>query len=222
MSQTGCYHQVCTDRYLTCKPAKQSNGIKYDYQIRLIVVGDAATGKSTLVNRYFKDEKTMQQLDDSYQKQNLPRRKVLEKKQKKIHLQIVDTAGQERYRSLTSSYYLDSHGCLIVFDVTKENTFHSVFRWSQDLHEYAPNWVRAILVGTNCFSTKRKVSKERAENLASSIGLNYVEVSMQDNFNITEPFDKLIGTVIEYLEMKSMLYQLDEKRTITKGFCVIS
>ena len=92
MGQTGYYHQFSMGRYLTPRPPKMSDDRKYDYQIRLLLVGDAFTGKSTLVNRYVEDEKTIRRLDNSYQ--NIPKKKVLEKNQKKIFLQIVDTAGE--------------------------------------------------------------------------------------------------------------------------------
>lgn len=208
-------------RYLTPKPPKLSEEKKYDYQIRLLLAGDAATGKTTLVDQYVKDEKTVRRLDNNSIK-NQTKRKVLEKNQKKISLQIVDTAGQERYRSLTPSYYCQAHGCLIVFDLTKKNTFHNVYRWSQDIHEYAPSGIRIILVGTNCLSKKREVTRERAEKFATSIGLEYVEVSTEDKLNITEPFDKLIDMIIKDLEIKSALYRLQDKEDTNKDACVIS
>ena len=102
-----------------------------DYQLlKLLLMGDPDVGKSKLLLRFSDDTYT-----DSYISTIGVdfRIKTLEIEGKKIKLQMLDTAGQERFRTITSSYYRGAHGIIIVFSVTNQASFNNVKLWMQEI-----------------------------------------------------------------------------------------
>lgn len=103
-----------------------SNSMNYDYLFKVILIGDAACGKSSLMLRYVEDR-----FPESY---NCTigvdfKMKSLKAQDKIVKLQIWDTAGQERFRPITRSYYRGAHACIIVYDLAKRESFEHVNNW---------------------------------------------------------------------------------------------
>eukprot|EP01097_Dermamoeba_algensis_P006746 TRINITY_DN420_c0_g1_i4.p1 TRINITY_DN420_c0_g1~~TRINITY_DN420_c0_g1_i4.p1 ORF type:complete len:135 (-),score=16.19 TRINITY_DN420_c0_g1_i4:474-878(-) len=96
----------------------------YDYLIKLLLIGDSGVGKSCLLLRFS---------DDSFTPSFITtigidfKIRTIELDGKKIKLQIWDTAGQERFRTITTAYYRGAMGILLVYDVTDEKSFGSIF-----------------------------------------------------------------------------------------------
>ena len=136
---------------------------------------------------------------------------------RKIKLQIWDTAGQERFRTITNSYYRGAHAIVIVFDLTKRESYEHVQKWMSDINRYAKENVLKFLIGnkenitniqkiiyrnnnkekdqtqkvttqTNLINEK-KVSYEEARALASQMKATYFNVSAKRNENINEFFE---------------------------------
>ena len=108
---------------------------------------------------------------------------------KKIKLQIWDTAGEERFRTITTSYYKGAHTILIVFDITEKDSFDHVKNWVADIDKFAKQGVLRILVGNKCdLEKQRNVSKEEANELAEKLGIKYIETSAKDTINIETLF----------------------------------
>ena len=108
---------------------------------------------------------------------------------KKIKLQIWDTAGEERFRTITTSYYKGAHAILIVFDITEKDSFDHVKNWVADIDKFAKQGVLRILVGNKCdLEKQRNVSKEEANELAEKLGIKYIETSAKDTINIETLF----------------------------------
>ena len=63
--------------------------------------------------------------------------------------QVWDTAGQERYRAITTAYYRDAVGALIVYDITKEESYNNVVRWVKDVRNNTNNRDTSIILGSN-------------------------------------------------------------------------
>ncbi|XP_060069447.1 LOW QUALITY PROTEIN: ras-related protein Rab-26-like [Ylistrum balloti] len=125
----------------------------------------------------------------------------------KVKMTVCDTAGQERYRSLTSSYYRGTHGCLILFDVTKGHTFDSVQSWYNDLQAYctSPEMISTILVGNNCDAEEREVPREKAEKLAEHIGIPYMEVRSDNTHTVNGVFETLADMIIDKYKLHPSL-----------------
>jgi Ras-related protein Rab-2A len=104
-------------------------------------------------------------------------------------LQIWDTAGQESFRSITRSYYRGAAGTLLVFDVTRRDTFNNLTKWIDEANLNAGTDVTVILVANKCdLENKRVVTSEEGRRFAEQFGLLYVETSAKLATNVEESF----------------------------------
>ena len=101
----------------------------YDMIFKILIIGDAGVGKSNLLLRYVKNEFASDMRSTVGVEFGS---KMLKIDNYDIKAQIWDTAGQERYRAITSAYYKGAKGVLIVYDITKKNTFENVDKWLND------------------------------------------------------------------------------------------
>lgn len=100
-----------------------------------------------------------------------------------------DTAGQERFRTITTAYYRGAMGILLVYDITSEKSFDSIRNWIRNIEEHASADVERMLIGNKCdMNDKRQVSKERGEKLAIEYGMKFMETSAKLNENIENAF----------------------------------
>ena len=107
-----------------------------------------------------------------------------------------DTAGQERFKSLTMTFYKQSQGMMICFDLTKPKTFESVRRWVTAVEKNCEAGITTMLIGTKCDKTdERAVTTEEAEALAAEHNMMYFETSARSNINIQEAFAEMIDAV---------------------------
>ena len=108
-----------------------------------------------------------------------------------IKLQIWDTAGQESFRSITRSYYRGAAGALLVYDITRRETFHHLSAWLEDAREHAnPNMTVMLIGNKSDLASKRAVSFEEGQQFASEHGLIFLETSAKTADHVEEAFLK--------------------------------
>uniref|UniRef100_K7L170 Uncharacterized protein n=1 Tax=Glycine max TaxID=3847 RepID=K7L170_SOYBN len=106
-----------------------------------------------------------------------------------IGVDFWDTAGQERFRTITSSYYREAHGIIIVYDVIDEDRFNNVKQWLSEIDRYASDNVNKLLVGNKSdMTTNRVVSYDTAKEFADQIGIPFMETSAKDATNVEDAF----------------------------------
>jgi Ras-related protein Rab-1A len=120
--------------------------------------------------------------------------KTVDVENKIVKLQIWDTAGQEKFRTITSSYYRGAHGVIVVYDVTNRESFNNVKNWMGEISRYASENVNKLLVGNKCDS-KRVVSTEEGAELAQSLGIPYMETSAKTSSNVEESFLRMASEI---------------------------
>lgn len=129
--------------------------------------------------------------------------RIIEIDGKKIKLQIWDTAGQERFRTITTAYYRGAMGIMLVYDVTKENTFENIKTWIRNTDEHAAADVEKMILGNKCdMNELRQVSKERGEKLAIEHNIKFMETSAVSSINVEEAFYTLARDIKEKMERK--------------------
>ena len=112
---------------------------------------------------------------------------------KLVKAQIWDTAGQERYRAITSAYYRGAVGALLVYDISRQNTFDNVDKWLKELRENANNNIIVMLVGNKSdLRHLRSVNADTATNYAQNNNLAFIETSALDSTNVELSFQKVI------------------------------
>merc|ERR1712065_134801 len=103
---------------------------------------------------------------------------------KVIKAQIWDTAGQGRYRAITSAYYRGAVGALVVYDIAKHMTYENVERWLKELKDHADTNIVIMLVGNKCdLRHLRAVPTEEARAFSEKHGLSFIETSALDSTN---------------------------------------
>lgn len=159
---------------------------EYDYLFKLLLIGNSGVGKSCLLLRFS---------DDTYSNDYIStigvdfKIKTVELEGKTVKLQIWDTAGQERFRTITSSYYRGSHGIIIVYDITDQESFNGVKMWLQEIDRYATSTVLKLLVGNKSDLTdKRVVEFDVAKEFAEANNMPFLETSALDSTNVEEAF----------------------------------
>lgn len=148
--------------------------------------------------------------------------------QKHMKLSLWDTAGQETYKSITRSYFRGASGALLVFDISRKNTFLSVTSWLHDLRQIAEEGIIVVLVGNKsdlaAASTvseseqdnKRQVSKEEAEEWCKANGvMQYVETSAKSGEGVERAFLEVAERIYQNIEAGK--YDLNDRRSGVKG-----
>ncbi|KAF6839255.1 GTP-binding protein rab2 [Colletotrichum plurivorum] len=141
--------------------------------------------------------------------------------QKHMKLSLWDTAGQETYKSVTRSYFRGASGALLVFDLSRKQTFQHVTDWLNDLRQIAEPDIVVILVGNKADLTqetdnKREVTREEAEDWARKNGVfEYVETSAKSGENVEKAFMRVAERI--YQNIQAGKYDLNDRRSGVKG-----
>ncbi|KAF2443789.1 ras-like protein rab-14 [Karstenula rhodostoma CBS 690.94] len=149
--------------------------------------------------------------------------------QKHMKLSLWDTAGQETYKSITRSYFRGASGALLVFDISRKNTFLSATSWLSDLRQIAEENIVVVLVGNKSdlapastvageesADNKRQVSKEEAEEWCKENGvMQYVETSAKSGEGVERAFLEVAERI--YQNIEAGRYDLNDRRSGVKG-----
>ena len=178
-----------------------SNYNKEDYKVKLIIVGDSGVGKTNLITRFASDKfeknsKATIGVEFIY--------KTLKINKDIFKIEIWDTAGEERYKSITSAYYKGAKGAIIVYDITSEKSFNNIETWIQEVKGKSSNNLQILIIGNKSDLYKdRKISLEKGIEKAQSLNLHLFETSALDKTNVTEAFYCLFKEI--YLDIKNKL-----------------
>ncbi|XVE95609.1 hypothetical protein REPUB_Repub02eG0113200 [Reevesia pubescens] len=172
---------------------------EFDYLFKLLLIGDSGVGKSTLLLSFTSD--TFEELNPTIGVDFKVKHVTLGGK--KLKLAIWDTAGQERFRTLTSSYYRGAQGIIMVYDVTRRDTFTDLSDiWAKEIDLYSTNQdCIKMLVGNKVDKeSERVVNKKEGIDFAREYGCLFIECSAKTRVNVEQCFEELVLKVIEILE----------------------
>lgn len=182
----------------------------YEHLFKVILIGDWGVGKSNIILRITQDafdpeSRTTIGVEFS--------QKVLEFNKKKTIVQIWDTAGQDRYKAITSAYYRAAVAAILVYDVTKRTSFENLNSWASEIQMNTTQDVKVMLLGNKIdLAEDRQVSKEEAQEFAKQRGFLFQEVSALSGEGIHESFLKMVKTVYKSIAHPMM----ESKRSTSK------
>jgi Ras-related protein Rab-1A len=176
-------------------PSSNNNNQQgHDALFKLVLIGDSAVGKSSLLLRFADDSFT-----DSYISTIGVdfRFRTLKLGDKLVKLQIWDTAGQERFRTITSAYYRGADGIITVYDVSNQESFEHVQDWLQEVNRYASPGTVKLLIGNKSDRSDRVVTTEQGEAFASNLDMPFLETSAKTSENVEAAFLAMASELIK-------------------------
>ncbi|KAF2156211.1 putative ras GTPase Rab11 [Myriangium duriaei CBS 260.36] len=174
---------------------------EYDFLFKVVLIGDSGVGKSNLLSRFTRNEfnlDTKSTIGVEFATRSI------QVDAKTIKAQIWDTAGQERYRAITSAYYRGAVGALLVYDISKHQTYENVIRWLKELREHADSNIVIMLVGNKSdLRHLRAVPTEEAKQFASENNLSFIETSALDASNVELAFQNILTEIYRIVSQKT-------------------
>ena len=175
-----------------------SKANNYDKLFRYIIVGDMAVGKSCILLQ-FTDNKFRVQHELTIGVEFGA--KTIELNNKTIKIQIWDTAGQEQFQAITRTYYKGAIGALLVYDITRRDTFTHVTKWLEEVKSNSSKSICVILIGNKKdLEDKRQVTYEEGESFAKENGLMFLETSAKTAYNVVEAFNLSAQAIMNNIE----------------------
>ncbi|KAM6919880.1 ras-related protein Rab-8A-like [Lycodopsis pacificus] len=172
----------------------------YDYLFKLLLLGDSGVGKTCVLFRFIEDAFNSTFIGTVGLDFKI---RTIELDGKKIKLQMWDTAGPERFRTITTAYYRGAVGIMLVYDITCEQTFENIKNWIRNIEEHASSDVELMVLGNKCdINDKRQVSKDRGEKLALEYGIKFMEISAKANINMENAFLTLARDIKSKMDTK--------------------
>ncbi|CAG9580336.1 putative ras-related protein rab-2a [Leishmania major strain Friedlin] len=170
-----------------------------NYVFKYIIIGDSGVGKSCLLLQF--TDKRFEPLHDLTIGVEFGAR-LISIQGKSVKLQIWDTAGQESFRSITRSYYRGASGALLVYDVTRRDTFTHLQSWLEDAKANANTALVIMLIGNKCdLESKRQVSREEGEAFARCNGLMFMETSAKTSQNVDDAFLQTAALIYDNVQL---------------------
>ncbi|KAH0786464.1 small GTP-binding protein [Histomonas meleagridis] len=185
--------------------------------LKIILVGEAGVGKTSIVQRLTED------VFDNQSNATVGSANTIYtlKRDKKddITLKIWDTAGQERYRSLIPMFFNGAAIAFIVYDITNEDSFIHLKEFHKLIEENAPEEIKCVLIGNkNDLDSERKIPYESAVNYGDSIGASfYVECSAKSGVGIKELFQSAVEIPNVQFECELSNYEENDVEAINEN-----
>ena len=184
---------------------------------KILTLGETTVGKTSLLNKFTENTFSKTQfatigIDFKLKKINI--------NGKTIELKIWDTAGQERYRNLTKQYYKGADGILLIFDLTKKETFLKINDWIDQLNShFNQDEISIILIGNKKDLSDREISYEEGNQRGKELNILYFETSAKTGENVNEAFNSLTNEILKkkgiFLDRNNSL-QINQKKFLQK------
>ena len=175
---------------------------------KIILIGDSTVGKTSILYRFLKDKFF---LDPSITLGvEMSSKKMRINSNKYIILNIWDSAGQERYKSLTYHFYTGIIGAILVFDLTQEKTLMSIKEWKIQIEKHAPPNILLVLVGNKDDEASSLMNKSTIDTEIYNLGIKYFECSAKTGKNIQHMFNYVAEGIFEKIKKKREEEDRDE------------
>ena len=197
---------------------------KDSIEFKIITLGDSGVGKTSIIKRYVYnkfDYNTINTIGISYSFKD-----VILPNGQKIQLKLIDTAGQEKYKSLSKSYFKHANGVFFIFSLNDPPTFQNIEQWVKDFNDNKEDSkvICQYLIG-NKSDLEINVNQELIEELKEKCNIkDYKSTSAKENTNIGEIFEEmsqiLYDNYVKKGKTKQKHIKLDKHKSKTKGCCL--
>ena len=192
------------------------DSFKRNKRVKIVFVGDAGVGKTQIINRFMNNSFSdvyLETIVNSYHK-------TINSNGKIIKLQLWDTAGQEKYRSIIKPYYKNSNLIVLVYNINNLLTFKSIPKWVDEVKAETYKNTKFLLVGNKCDleENEREVTTEEAKKYAEDNNMKFIEVSAKTGKGISDNmFNSIIKELLKDVKEEKTYY--DNKYDNDLSFC---
>ena len=176
--------------------------------LKLLLLGDSSVGKTSILLKYISnkfDESSISTVGVDYMD------KIIDYNKFKIKLQIWDTSGEEKFRTITKNFYRNADGLLVVFDLTKKESYDHIRSWINEAKENNDK-LKTILIGNKLdLKNERIVAIDVAKQFAEKNNLKYIETSAKDGTNINESFQAIIDLLFDGKSSEEILHEFTKQ-----------
>jgi len=176
--------------------------------LKLLLLGDSSVGKTSILLKYISnkfDESSISTVGVDYMD------KIIDYNKFKIKLQIWDTSGEEKFRTITKNFYRNADGLLVVFDLTKKESYDHIRSWINEAKENNDK-LKTILIGNKLdLKDERIVTIDVAKQFAEKNNLKYIETSAKDGTNINESFQAIIDLLFDGKSSEEILNEFTKQ-----------
>jgi Ras-related protein Rab-1A len=196
------------------------SNIKYTEKYKVIIIGDSGVGKTCILSNLIGDQF---RCDNKITIGVDLKCHIVSIYEKKVKLLIWDTAGQERFRTVISSYYNNSKGVILVFDLTNKTSFDNLNSWIDEFSEFIVK-CPIVLIGNKCdivneISVTQKEINEFIDSYKDEFDITYFKCSSKNGTNVKDVFNCLTKKIIDQHEPDNILSSdLIDKNKLLKTF----
>ena len=174
---------------------------KYDFDLKILLLGDQAVGKTSLIVNY---------IDKTFNSNMIGtagidfKKKVIILNSKRIKVNIFDTAGQERFRNIAKNLYRNTNGIMLVYDVTDVKSKESVIEWTEIIKKNVENEIELLLIGNKVdLIGERKISTDEGDIISKDFNFPFIETSAKTGKNVSEAFLNIINKIVDKMLIKN-------------------
>ena len=170
-----------------------------DITLKLLIVGGSGVGKTNFLNMFLNNKFNQNYFSSTgIDLQN----KIMNIKNKKVRIQIWDTAGQEKYKSITKNLFLKVMGALVLYDITNEESFTKLKEWVELIKEECVRHIKILIIGNKSdLESQRAIDKEDAMKYANEEKVQYIECSSKTGENVEKAIIMLSEKILESTEI---------------------
>lgn len=166
-----------------------------NHTFKILTIGESGVGKTCVLRRF---------VEDKFLKNHLAtigidfKTKIINVNGQEIKLKIWDTAGEERFRNITTQYYKGADGIVLVYDVTDESSYTKIRDWmEQIISNTTHDEIGLVLLGNKCDMDPRTVTEQMGQDMAKELNVIYYETSALNGHGIKEAFEGLTKDIMK-------------------------
>jgi len=187
---------------------------------KIVLLGDGGVGKTSFLHKFDSNSFTPTYIPTIGIDFHIA--SVVKEENEFVKLQLWDTSGQQRFKTITSAYYRGAHGFLIFYDTTDGDSFDSVKNWKHEVDNYADSKCPVVIIGMKADNEESKqVPLEDALEVASSLNIDLIECSAKDGKNVTEAVSLITEKMIVSVGKEKMKVQTSDSQKNRSKTCSI-
>lgn len=184
---------------------------KYDEKCRLLIIGDSFVGKTSFLSYYSNGSFNLHYLATAGL-ELITKDEIIDNKT--IRIDLWDTAGNEKFHSLTTGFFKNAEGIMVMFDVTTLTSFENVRNWTESIKTHLSleaNNIPVIIIGNKIDLKEREIKTEDANKYCRELGFKYFETSAKTGENVDLTVKYLVKEVIKKKQFSTKFYERKNK-----------